>query len=82
MAAGKHKHKVRVLGVDGAWIRLKGQTTGVMVAVDNGTNFSQSYDGRDILSTCTADLSRSFLFTLYCWPRPPSLHLLLSLLLY
>ncbi len=32
----QHKHKVRVLGVDGAWISLKGQTTGVMVAVDMG----------------------------------------------
>lgn len=30
------KHRVRVLGVDGAWIRLNGQTTGVMVAVDMG----------------------------------------------
>jgi transposase-like protein len=34
--AQQHKHKVRVLGVDGAWIRLKGQTTGVMVCVDMG----------------------------------------------
>lgn len=32
----KQKHQVRVLGVDGAWIRLNGQTTGVMVAVDMG----------------------------------------------
>ncbi len=32
----QQQHKVRVLGVDGAWIRLKGQTTGVMVAVDMG----------------------------------------------
>jgi transposase-like protein len=32
----QHKHKVRVLGVDGAWIRLNGETTGVMVAVDMG----------------------------------------------
>lgn len=34
--AQQHKHKVRVLGVDGAWIRLNGQTTGVVVAVDMG----------------------------------------------
>jgi hypothetical protein len=34
--AQQHKHKVRVLGVDGAWIRLNGKTTGVMVAVDMG----------------------------------------------
>lgn len=34
--ATQGKHKVRVLGVDGAWIRLKGETTGVMVAVDMG----------------------------------------------
>jgi transposase-like protein len=34
--AHQQKHKVRVLGVDGAWIRLNGQTTGVMVAVDMG----------------------------------------------
>jgi len=34
--ATQHKGKVRVLGVDGAWIRLKGKTTGVMVAVDMG----------------------------------------------
>jgi transposase-like protein len=36
--ATQGKHNVRVLGVDGAWIRLKGQTTGVMVmvAVDMG----------------------------------------------
>jgi len=34
--AQQHKHKVRVLGVDGAWIRLNGQTPGVMVAVDMG----------------------------------------------
>ena len=34
--ATQRKHKVRVLGVDGAWIRLNGQTTGVMVAVDMG----------------------------------------------
>jgi transposase-like protein len=32
----QHKHQVRVLGVDGAWIRLNGKTTGVMVAVDMG----------------------------------------------
>lgn len=32
--AVQRKHKVRVLGVDGAWIRLKGKTTGVMVAVE------------------------------------------------
>src|SRR5438105_1289948 len=32
----QHKHKVRVLGVDGAWIRLNGESTGVMVAVDMG----------------------------------------------
>lgn len=32
----QRKHKVRVLGVDGAWIKLNGQTTGVMVAVDMG----------------------------------------------
>jgi transposase-like protein len=35
--AHQHKHKVRVLGVDGAWIRLNGQTTGVMVCVDMGS---------------------------------------------
>jgi transposase-like protein len=34
--ATQHKHKVRVLGVDGAWIRLNGATTGVVVAVDMG----------------------------------------------
>ncbi len=34
--AQQSKHKVRVLGVDGAWIRLNGETTGVMVAVDMG----------------------------------------------
>lgn len=34
--AQKHKQRVRVLGVDGAWIRLNGETTGVMVAVDMG----------------------------------------------
>jgi transposase-like protein len=34
--AQQHKHRVRVLGVDGAWIRLNGETTGVMVAVDMG----------------------------------------------
>lgn len=34
--AHQQKHKVRVLGVDGAWIRLNGETTGVMVAVDMG----------------------------------------------
>ena len=34
--AHQHKHNVRVLGVDGAWVRLNGQTTGVMVAVDMG----------------------------------------------
>lgn len=34
--AAQGKHQVRVLGVDGAWIRLKGKTTGVMVAVDMG----------------------------------------------
>lgn len=32
----QQKHKVRVLGIDGAWIRLNGQTTGVMIAVDMG----------------------------------------------
>lgn len=32
----QRKHRVRVLGVDGAWIRLNGETTGVMVAVDMG----------------------------------------------
>ncbi len=32
----QRKHKVRVLGVDGAWIRLNGETTGVMVCVDMG----------------------------------------------
>lgn len=32
----QREHKVRVLGVDGAWIRLNGETTGVMVAVDMG----------------------------------------------
>jgi len=32
----QRKHQVRVLGVDGARIRLKGETTGVMVAVDMG----------------------------------------------
>lgn len=30
------KHKVRVLGVDGAWVRLNGETVGVLVAVDMG----------------------------------------------
>lgn len=35
--AQQRKHKVRVLGVDGAWIRLNGQTTGVMVCVDMGS---------------------------------------------
>jgi len=30
------EHKVRVLGVDGAWVRLNGKTVGVMVAVDTG----------------------------------------------
>lgn len=30
------KRRVRVLGVDGAWVKLKGETTGVMVAVDMG----------------------------------------------
>jgi transposase-like protein len=34
--ATQSKHKVKVLGVDGAWIRLNGETTGVMVAVDMG----------------------------------------------
>ena len=34
--AHQRKHKVRVLGVDGAWIRLEGKTAGVMVAVDMG----------------------------------------------
>src|SRR5437870_5210069 len=34
--ATQRKHKVRVLGVDGAWIRLNGMTVGVMVAVDMG----------------------------------------------
>ena len=34
--AHQRKDKVRVLGIDGAWIRLNGQTTGVMVAVDMG----------------------------------------------
>lgn len=34
--ATQRNHQVRVLGVDGAWIRLNGQTTGVMVAVDMG----------------------------------------------
>lgn len=34
--ATQSKHRVKVLGVDGAWIRLKGETTGVMVAVDMG----------------------------------------------
>ena len=34
--SNQRKHKVRVLGVDGAWIRLNGETTGVMVAVDMG----------------------------------------------
>lgn len=32
----QRKHKVRVLGVDGAWIRLNGKTRGVMIAVDMG----------------------------------------------
>jgi transposase-like protein len=32
----QRKHKVRVLGVDGAWVRLNGKTVGVMVAVDMG----------------------------------------------
>jgi transposase-like protein len=31
------RHKVRVLGVDGAWVRLGGERVGVMVAVDMGT---------------------------------------------
>jgi transposase-like protein len=30
-------HKVRVLGVDGAWVRLGGERVGVMVAVDMGS---------------------------------------------
>jgi transposase-like protein len=34
--AAQQKHRVRVLGVDGAWIRLNGHSTGVMVAVDMG----------------------------------------------
>jgi len=34
--AQQQKYKVRVLGVDGAWVRLNGETTGVMVAVDMG----------------------------------------------
>lgn len=32
----QRKHQVRVLGVDGAWVRLNGESTGVMVAVDMG----------------------------------------------
>lgn len=32
----QRKRRVRVLGVDGAWVRLNGETTGVMVAVDMG----------------------------------------------
>jgi len=34
--ATQGKHRVKVLGVDGAWIKLNGETTGVMVAVDMG----------------------------------------------
>jgi len=34
--ATQRKHKVRVLGVDGAWLRLNGMTVGGMVAVDMG----------------------------------------------
>lgn len=34
--ATQQKHRVKVLGVDGAWIRLNGETTGVMVCVDMG----------------------------------------------
>lgn len=34
--ARQRKHQVKVLGVDGAWIRLNGETTGVMVCVDMG----------------------------------------------
>ncbi|MBF6614996.1 MAG: hypothetical protein IVW55_17975 [Chloroflexi bacterium] len=34
--AQQRTHQVRVLGVDGAWIRLNGKTTGVMIAVDMG----------------------------------------------
>ena len=41
----QHKHKVRVLGVDGAWIRLNGETTGVMVAVDMGNGHERSGGG-------------------------------------
>lgn len=36
LGTSQTKHKVRVLGVDGAWVRLRGKTTGVMVAVDMG----------------------------------------------
>lgn len=36
--AQQQKHQVRVLGVDGAWIRLNGKTTGVMIAVDMGVD--------------------------------------------
>lgn len=34
--AHQQRHQVRVLGIDGAWIRLNGETTGVMIAVDMG----------------------------------------------
>jgi transposase-like protein len=51
----QHKHKVRVLGVDGAWIRLNGRTTGVMVAVDMGDGQMVSMevlDERDPYAVC------------------------------
>lgn len=36
VSAQHTKHQVAVLGVDGAWVRLRGQTVGVVVAVDMG----------------------------------------------
>jgi transposase-like protein len=45
--AHQHKHRVRVLGVDGAWIRLNGESTGVMVAVDMGNGQMVSMEVMD-----------------------------------
>jgi len=44
--ATQGKHKVRVLGVDGAWIRLNGETTGVPEYRSNGSSrHGQRADG-------------------------------------
>lgn len=54
--ANQGTHKVRVLGVDGAWIRLNGETTGVMVAVDMGNGQMVSMeviDEHDPQSVCS-----------------------------